>query len=85
MLTEMQQFLADREAALRSLDKPTILAYFRRWGETAMADRAERAADDTTFWAGIHRARLSLACFTEDEQRISREWLVAHGFQPRPY
>lgn len=79
-------YIADREAALRSLDKLTLLAYYRKYGEHKIAERWEQAAPDSridrTTWAGIHKARLTLDCFTEAEKNLSRMWLWNHGFKP---
>jgi hypothetical protein len=70
-------FVADRTAALRSLDAAHIRAYARKWGARLPAE------DGPVFWASVHKARLSLSEFTPAEKDVSRAWLVEHGFAPK--
>lgn len=67
-------FVVERNAALRSLDRSKIEAYARKHG-------VGLPQDEMTFWAGIHKARLQITSFTEEEREVSRRWLKEHGFR----
>jgi hypothetical protein len=72
---EMRRLVEDRNAALLTLDRATIVAYLRRYGE-------EPHLNEEIFWAGIHKARLSIPTLGDDAHIVSRQWLAEHGFKP---
>ena len=65
----------ERDAALLSLDEAQIRRYAKRWG-------IWMPAEESPFWAGVHRARLSLP-LSEEEHEQSIAWLAEHNFAPR--
>jgi hypothetical protein len=71
---ETLAFVGERNAALRSLDRNKIEAYARKYG-------INLPKDEIVFWAGIHKARLQITSFTEEEREVSRRWLKEHGFR----
>jgi len=71
---EIQQFVADRNAALSSLDEQAIRAFGKKWG-------ARLPPDAPTFWAGVHKARLEIVSLSEEAKEISRTWLRENGFK----
>lgn len=71
---DMEQFKKDRDEALRSLNKQQIIAYCRKYG-------AHYSENELVFWASVHKARLAIKSFSESEKRISRKWLLEHGFK----
>ena len=79
MRTDFTDFIRERDSALRSLDEEKIKAYMAKW--------CARYPENTqVFWASVHKARLGITSFTEEEKEISRKWLREHGFKPvAPY
>jgi len=73
MKHQVDEILAERDAALRSLDEVTIRLYAERYG-IYMPD------NHLAFWAGVHKARLQLSVFSESERALSMLWLLRHGF-----
>lgn len=73
----MKRFCRDRDEALRSLDKDRIYAYMKKYEVEWFPSTEE------VFWAGIHKARISLNSFSEEEKEFSRNWLSKHGYQPK--
>lgn len=71
---DVEAFVAERNAALRSLDKARITDYMTRWGIKA-------PADEETFWGAVHKARCWCNDFTDEEKNASARWLLQHGFR----
>lgn len=71
----LEQFMADRDTALLSLDKEKIISFCRRWGV-----RFPNSNNEKVFWAEVHKARICLSYFPEDERELSRSWLQNNGF-----
>ena len=68
-------FVRDRDAALLSLDREKILAYFRKY-------HVRIPQNEKVLWASIHKARLSILCgIPESEKEKSRQWLRENGFK----
>lgn len=70
---EIKEFIERRNAALLSLDKGKIIDLFN---ETS----TEIPEDETTFWAGVHMARLQVTSFSSEVKAESLGWLHANGF-----
>lgn len=70
------EFVSERNEALGSLDQQKIEAYARKWGAALPLDGS------LVFWAAVHKARLSINAFSDEEQEVSRRWLLEHGFTP---
>jgi hypothetical protein len=68
-------FKRDRREALLSLDKATIMAFMRKYGEPAQASSEE------VFWAGVHKARTALPELPLQDRLVSKAWLDAHNYQ----
>ncbi len=69
-------FVAERDAALLSMDEQTIRAYFRKWnGDPG-------PVDPETFWRGIHKARTAARSLPMGARQESKRWLIAHGSAP---
>ena len=71
---EIKAFVAERDAMLRALDLTTYRAFCIEHG-------LGEAPLDQIACAAMHKARLVATSFTEDEKRVSREWLLANGFK----
>jgi hypothetical protein len=72
-MTDIEEVVMDRNAALRGLDKEMIRAYSEKY-------RIPVPDNETDFWAGVHKARLHITCFTDAEKQVSRNWLKEHGY-----
>jgi hypothetical protein len=68
------EMLAERNEALRSIDKEKILAYAEKY-------RIRWPKDEEIFWAAVHKARLHVTTVPDDEKDKSRQWLKEHGFR----
>lgn len=77
---EWQQFLAEREDVLTSLDIEKFRAYLRKYGEMQEAEKDERI-----LLAGMHYARLNANFMDAEAKEASEKWLKDNGFNPYPY
>ena len=78
-LDKVQQFNNERDAALRSLDKETILAHYEKWGGSEI--ETLRSLSEKGFWGGMHRARVNIRSLTREEREFSLKWLQDNGFK----
>ena len=74
-ISNMKQFLRDRDNALLSLDKEKIVAYCNKYG-VPIPD------NELVFWAGVHKGIIAMNASTAEQKRNSAMWLVEHGFKP---
>ena len=72
-----EQYQRDLTAALRTNDKEEILSFLTNYGVPS-------PSDDLSFWGAVHKMRLSLPTFTEEEKESSREWLRNNGMLMAP-
>lgn len=72
-----KQYQKELVAVLRTEDKLRILAFFKKHG-------IPTPSSDLSFWGAVHKMRLSLPAFTEEEREVSREWLRSNGMMARP-
>jgi hypothetical protein len=72
-----EDFKAERDAVLRSMDEQTIRAFAKK-NQSWMPD------DPTAFWGAVHKARTALTTMTKEEKDVSRQWLKDHGMSPMP-
>lgn len=68
-----KDFIKDRNEALLSLDREKILKYCEKYN-------IHIPKNDKVFWASIHKARLQVTDFSEDDKELSRKWLIENGF-----
>lgn len=71
---DINKFVKERNEALLSLDKKKITAYAKKYW-------VSMPKDELIFWAGIHKARLGIKDFPDDEKEKSRIWLKENGFK----
>jgi hypothetical protein len=62
-------FKTERDSALRSLDIVEIKAYAKK-------HLGINWSDNETFWASIHKSRLTLDTFSDEEKQLSYNWLL---------
>jgi hypothetical protein len=71
---DIETFVKRRNDALISLKKDDIVALFNETG-AAIPD------DETTFWAGVHMARMQVTTFSDEIKAESLGWLHANGYR----
>lgn len=74
---KIAEFVKERDAALRSMDLDTLLSF-------CLAYEINIPDDKNVFLAGMHKARLGIIAFSETEKEVSRQWLLANGFDLEP-
>ena len=74
---EMKQFLADRDAALLSMDKEQLIAYGNKWGVNWKLVPGK----EEWFWVSVHMARTGATSLPRAERIKSKEWLTARGLR----
>lgn len=67
-------YVADRDAALLSLDRATIEAFCRDYG-LPISPREE------TFWATVHKARTGAKTMPMEARSLSKRWLGERGLE----
>ncbi len=71
----VRKYCAERDAVLRSLDEDAFIAHCNKWKVPQPARWLPGA-----IMILMHKSRLQIASFTEEEKRTSREWLTAHRY-----
>lgn len=74
-MTEMKRFVKERNAALFSLDRATIEAYFQKYD-------IDKPENETVFWAGVYKAICAITNAPPELTRKAKTWLLAHGMSP---
>lgn len=69
------QFAAERNDALLSLDKEKILAYGQKWG----VNFSKVPGDEEGFWASVHKARTAIPALPMAARVLSKRWLSERG------
>ena len=71
---EAAEYCRARDEALRSLDWQKVKAFMvGHNGDLGLCDEAYRVM--------MHKVRLGLATFSDDEKDFSRKWLERHGYK----
>ena len=70
----IRAFVAERNAMLRALDLTIYRAFCEKHG-------ADQESTDEIAYASMHKARLVVTTFSDDEKQLSRDWLLTHGFK----
>ena len=71
----MKDLIRQRDEALLSLDRKKLDAYFEKY-------EVDMPTNENEYWAGVHNARLAVKKFSKDVKKVSKEWLIEHGFTP---
>lgn len=75
-MSNIKDFVKDRDEALLSLDKEKIIKFSKKYGIPYTT------SNETVFWAGIHKAIIQLKSATNEQKLNSVNWLTEHGFKP---
>jgi len=71
---DLNEFLADRQQALLSMDEPTLRAYAQKYGL--------HLPFDASFWTIVHKSRTGDTTLPMFERAASKQWLFIHGSSP---
>lgn len=72
----IEEFAQERNEALLSLDKKKIKSHMKKYQVRFEPE------NETVFWAGVHKAIIGINSATSEQKQKSRDWLIAHGFNP---
>lgn len=75
---EIAEMIQARDEALLSLDKAKIWRYMIKYHVPFSP------SNETVFWAGVHKAILSIRSATAEQKCNSEQWLHKHGFRADP-
>lgn len=67
------QWIADRNEALRSLDINKVRDYAAKYG-------SQMPHDDANCELAMHKARTACLALSEAERKLSRDWCEARGY-----
>ena len=96
MKKDVKQMIKDRNIAMKSLDKETIVDYMQKYIPFFRIEKIK----DKTFWGAVHKARCEIYRYqaenpdeefpeneklTEEDYTISREWLKKHNLSEKIY
>jgi len=70
----MKVYCRERDAVLRALDEEKFDAHYRKWALERPREWLPGAR-----MILMHKARLQLRGFNEEERAASRQWLLEHG------
>lgn len=73
----MKDFVAERDAALLSMDKDRLLAYGKKWG----VDWKFVPGKEYWFWASVHMARTGAKSLPMEARAESKRWLTQRGLR----
>ena len=74
-LRTIRRYCSERDAMLRTLEPRELTKFAKRWNRP-LPDKWEPKADI----ACMHKMRLAIVAFSNDEKELSRKWLLANGF-----
>lgn len=75
---EIEQFVEERNEALFSLDKQTILKFARKYN-------VPFPTSEKGFWGGVYKAILGINDTPEDIQKITKKWLKENEMSEHIY
>jgi hypothetical protein len=70
------KFCTERDVVLRALNVEKMEEFYRNWQQPL----PEKYVDPSVPYAMMHKARLHINSFTEEEKETSRNWLRANGY-----
>lgn len=73
----MKEFVADRDAALLSMDKAQLIAYGNKWGVNWKLVPGKKE----WFWVSVHMARTGAKTLPMEARIESKRWLTERGLR----
>ena len=74
-MKEIKKFVDERNAALFSLDRARIEAFFEKYN-------FEKPVNDTVFWALVYKCICGISSAPPDIAMKAKAWLLEHGMTP---
>lgn len=74
-MSSISEFVKERNEALFSMDKGTIMAYFEKCGVPC-------PSNEIVFWAGVHKCICNITDSPPALRLKSERWLRMHGMSP---
>jgi hypothetical protein len=78
MEIDLEEFLAERDEALRSLDIEKVIAVYGKWNPEMDADKVHRRTAEI----GMHKARVHCLSLSDVERAYSKGWLEGQNYSP---
>jgi len=75
----IREWCKERDEVLRSLDVKKFAKFWRK--HKLPMPKGGWASPDVPLIM-IHKCRLQVESMTEEEQEVSRAWLISHGYSP---
>lgn len=73
-MTDLEQFKADRNEALLSLDEHKIRAMYKKW------NGFDLNANPEVFWISVHKAITAALDLPDEFRQKSKTWLKERGW-----
>lgn len=74
-MTDLKQFVAERNEALLSLDKSKIERFAKKYD-------IHLPTNDEVFWRGVHKAICNISSIPFEVRQKSADYLFEHGSTP---
>ena len=74
-MKDIKKYVNERNAALFSLDRARIEAFFEKYD-------FEKPVNDTVFWAVVYKCICSITSAPPDIATQANAWLLEHGMTP---
>ena len=81
MKIEIEQYCAERDAVLRKLD---VAEFERFYSKHRLKRPREGWLDPEVPLIMMHKARLQIVSFSDEERALSRKWLLDRGYSLPP-
>lgn len=83
MVTELDkqiaEYCAERDKMLRSLNIDEFDKFYKK--HKLLTPKGGKWLDPIVPFIMMHKARLQIESMTEEEKKVSREWLLSRGYQ----
>lgn len=73
-MDEIREYVRERDEALFSLDRPTIEAFFRKYGNDYIAEQ-----DEIIFWGTVYVAICHITTAPPELVETAEKWLAEHN------
>lgn len=78
----ISEYLRERDAALTSLSKRSIVELIRKWQAKIPIPEDGNENSQEMFWRAVHKARVALGSLAPQDRAFSAAWLRKHNSSP---
>ena len=71
-----EAYQRDLAEVLRTFDEEAILGFFKK-------HNIPTPSNNISFWGAVHKMRLTISGFSEEEKAFSREWLRSYNMEAK--